>query len=332
MVQWRKWLPWAVAGVGCILLRKVLLALLMQLLAGYLLMALALPLCRLMERRLAPGLAAALSFGVLTVVLVGALLGVIPPLIQQFGQLGEEIPTLLKQGQGLLIKGQTFLNDHGFDLTPVREELFVQLGQQAGAAVGRAAQGVKQASQAAGKLVLSPLLAFYLLRDRRQIASLAVLAIPVQYRIRAVRAGREMRRETVNFLRGQLVLSAAVGALTALGLLAAGTPAWLALGLLMGVMELIPYIGPVMAGIPAVLLAMQGGLGKALWTLAALLIVQQVDSSLLSPRLLAGATNLHPLFVLLLVSAGGMVGGAVGMLAALPLAVSIRGGLRGWRE
>ncbi|MBE5803904.1 MAG: AI-2E family transporter [Clostridiales bacterium] len=328
----RRALPWIIAGgAAVLLLRDVLAALAMQLLAAWLLMALALPVCRLLEKRLSPGLSAALSFLILAALALGMLLGLIPPIIRQFQQLAADFPALLTWGRELLTKAQAFLQARGIDLAPLREELFSQLSQRVGALLTGAAQAVKQAVQAAGKLFLAPLFAFYLLRDRRRIASAMELLIPVRYRARAVRAAREMRRETVNFLRGQLMLSLSVGTLTAVGLLAAGTPGWLVLGLLMGVMELVPYIGPVIAGIPAVLLALQGGWLSALWTLGILLLVQQIESGLLSPRFLSGATRLHPLLVLLTISAGGMLGGPLGMVAALPAVVSLRGALRGWR-
>ena len=120
--------------------------------------------------------------------------------------------------------------------------------------------------------------------------------------------------------------------MTAVGLLLTGTPGWLLLGLLMGVLELVPYIGPVLAGVPAVLLALQGGWTRALWTLAVLLAVQETEGAVLSPRLVGKATALHPMCVLLLVSAGGMIAGAVGMVLTIPLVVSVRGAIRGWRE
>lgn len=327
-----KWLPWVLLAAAVVLLRHVLLSLAAQLLAAYLLVALALPLCRLLERRLSPSLAAALAFACLTLMAVGSGVLLLPPLVSQFRQLGEVIPQLLEGGQALLSRLQQFLQEKGLDASLMRDEVFAHLGQQAGAWAAAAIQRIRQAAASAGRLLLAPLLAFYLLRDRRRICALLTLVIPVQYRSRAVRAAREMRRETVNFLRGQQLLSAAVGTLTGLGLLLAGTPCALALGLLMGVMELVPYVGPVLAGGLAVVLALQDGLVQALWALVVVLLVQQADSSLLSPRLLSSATNMHPLWVLLLISAGGMLAGPLGMMASLPLAVSIRGGLRGWRE
>ena len=102
--------------------------------------------------------------------------------------------------------------------------------------------------------------------------------------------------------------------------------------LLMGVMELIPSIGPLLAGIPAVLLGLTGGWNRALWTLAVLVGVQQLEGGILSPRMLSGATKLSPLTVLLSISAGGLLGGTLGMLLALPVVVSLRGALRAFRS
>ena len=175
-------------------------------------------------------------------------------------------------------------------------------------------------------------MSFYLLRDRRRIASWLTLLLPVKHRARGVRAAREMKRETAAFLRGQLILCAAVGSMTAAALALLRVPGWLLLGVLMGVLELVPYIGPVIAGVPAVLLALQAGWMRALWTLAALLVIQEAEGAVLSPRLVGDATALHPLAVLLLISAGGMLGGALGMVTVIPAVVSLRGALRGWRE
>lgn len=314
-----------------ILLWRVLLALFTQILAAYVLMALALPLCRVLEKKLSPTLAATASFLALSLIGIAFLLLFVPPLLSQLKQLTESLPAVLSWAESQLAQLQQTLTARGVDLAPIRDELFTHLGQHAGSVVGSMARQAASAAAAAGKLFLAPLLAFYLLRDRKRISALLTLLIPIPYRARAVRAGREMRREAAAFLRGQLLVSAAVGLLTALGLLITGEPAWLLLGLLMGVMELIPYLGPFIAGVPAVLLALQRGFYPALWTLIVLLLVQQAEGSFLSPRLLSGATRLHPLAVLLAISAGSLLAGPMGMLAALPAVVALRGAVRGMR-
>ena len=150
----RKRLPWIIAGaaVAAFLLRRVLWALGVQLLAGYLLMVLALPLCRLLEKQLSPSAAAGLSFGALALAALVALLVVIPPLVQQFRQLAADFPALLQWGEELLGRVQTMLQARGLDLTPVRDELFAQLSQRAGALVSGIAQAVTQALQSLSRV------------------------------------------------------------------------------------------------------------------------------------------------------------------------------------
>lgn len=326
----------AALAVGLIaaaaLLWPVLLALATQIFWAYLLMGAALPLCRVLERKVSPSLAATGAFFALSLLGAGLLLLLVPTLIRQFEQLAQTLPGLLSSLGGVLTRFQDWLAEKGVAVAPMREELALQLKQIGGQLLPQAAQTLRNAASGFSSIMLAPLLAFYLLRDRRQISASLTLLVPMERRRAMVLAAREMRREMAGFLRGQLLLSAMVGLLTGLGLLLVGTPGWLVLGVLMGIMELIPYIGPLLAGIPAVLLGLTGGWERALWTLAVLVGVQQLEGGLLSPRMLSGATKLSPLTVLLSISAGGLLGGALGMLLALPAVVSLRGALRAFRS
>lgn len=330
--RWRLPLAAGLALTAALLLREVLWALGVQLAAAALLMLLALPLCRVLEGRMPPSAAAAVSLLMLGAGAALVMLLLIPPIVRQVQQLAADLPVMLAWLRGWWDTAAAWLSARGLDIAPVKEELFTLISSRAGSLVSGLVGTVTRLAGGVSRVLLSPLLAFYLLRDRKRIAAGLTLLLPVKHRAQGVRAAREMRRETAAFLRGQLLLSVAVGGLTALGLLLAGTPGWLLLGLLMGVMELVPYVGPVIAGVPAVLLALQNGWVGALWTLGVLVAVQQAEGTLLSPRLLAGATQLHPMAVLMLVSAGGMLGGAIGMVLVIPAVVSVRGALRGWRD
>lgn len=328
-----RWLPLIIflGAAGLFLLRRVIAALAVQLGGAGLVMLAALPLCRQLERRMRPGAAAALALALLAIGIALLLMMVCPPLLRQMRQLVEAAPELLGQCRLLWQSAAGWLSARGINMAPVQEELFGQITAGAGRLLTAAADTLRKAVGGMTRVLLAPLLAFYLLRDRQRISAALTLLVPIRCRAKGVRAAREMRRETSAFLRGQLLLSLAVGALTALGLLLTGTPGWLPLGLLMGVMELLPYIGPVIAGIPAVLLALQNGWLHALWALGVILTVQQLESILLSPRLLAGAMQLHPMAVLLLIPAGGILAGPAGMVAILPAVVALRGAWRGWK-
>ena len=96
----------------------------------------------------------------------------------------------------------------------------------------------------------------------------------------------------------------------------------------MGLCELIPYIGPFIGAVPIALFSWPMGLSTLLWALGVAIAVQQIEGYFLSPHLMAGATGLHPVYVLLLLSAGGLLWGVLGMVIALPLFVCVRGAAR----
>ena len=124
------------------------------------------------------------------------------------------------------------------------------------------------------------------------------------------------------------MISLAVGGLTAAGLLLCGIPAWLLLGAVMGVMELIPYVGPFVGGAMVLLFSLQAGTGRMLWALAVVLVVQQLEGNWLSPQMMSDATRLHPVVVLLCIMMGGAVGGVAGILLAVPAVLCLRAALR----
>ena len=107
-----------------------------------------------------------------------------------------------------------------------------------------------------------------------------------------------------------------------------GVPSWMFLGLVIGILELIPYVGPVAGGLLAALFALPMGWGRALWAAGVVAAVQQLDGSFLSPKLLSTATRLHPVVVILCVTVGGAAAGMAGILLSVPLLLCIRAALR----
>jgi predicted PurR-regulated permease PerM len=123
------------------------------------------------------------------------------------------------------------------------------------------------------------------------------------------------------WLLGQLVAMTFLFVVTGLGLWAIGVPAALALALLAGLAQFVPLIGPVVAAIPALLVALSEGWQTALWTLLLYLAIQQVESNLLTPLVQRQAVSLPPAITLFAVVAFGLLFGPLGILFATPLAV-----------
>jgi len=134
------------------------------------------------------------------------------------------------------------------------------------------------------------------------------------------------------FFRGQLVLSAVIGVTVWAGLTLIGVPGALALGVLAGVLEVIPTLGPILAAIPAVFLALLQGstsypdtshLTIMFIVIAMYLIVQQIENYVLVPRILGGSVGVHPALILIGVMVFTFQFGILGAFVATPVLASI---------
>lgn len=324
-----RWAVGVFAALTAALAWKPLAGLLWQLALGLILAALALPLCRKAEKRLSRPWAAGCAAGALTVGILGLMSLTAPAVVSQIGLVIGQAPRLLDALEEIWsdIVRRKWVSRLGLDPDTPRQWIGMLGGWIADSLphwISRIGAGVDALSRA----VLSPVLAFYFLRDRDQFSYQLSLLIPARYRRQALTALQEMRKEAGGYLRGQTLVALAVAALTAAGLFLVGTPAWLVLGILMGLCEFIPYVGPLIGGVPIALFSLPQGMETTLWALGVTILVQQIEGYILSPRLMGSATGLHPVFVLALLSFGGAVGGLAGMMAALPAFVCLRGAYR----
>ena len=311
------------------LLWRPLGRLLWQLLFALLLTAAALPLDKRLEKRVNKTLAALLSAGTLVLLALGAIGLLVPLLLDQARLIMVQTPRFVQEAQQFF---EDLRKEEWFSLLGQDRDLPTQWLNRAAAWIeeslpallGLAGAGFDAVSRA----FLAPVLAFYFLRDRELFSYQLSLLIPARHRRRVLAALQGMAREVGGYIRGQSLVALAVGMLTALGLFLVGMPAWLALGIVMGVCEWIPYVGPLIGGIPIALFSLPLGLTSTLWALGVAAAVQQIEGFFLSPFLMAGATGLHPVYVMLLLSAGGMLLGLPGMMLALPAFLCVRGGLR----
>ena len=123
------------------------------------------------------------------------------------------------------------------------------------------------------------------------------------------------------WLLGQLVAMLIVGVLTGLGAWLIGLPSAIALGLVAGLLEFIPFAGPMLAAIPALLIALTMDTQTVIMTLALYTIIQQVEGNLITPIVQRQAVSLPPALTLFALIAMGLVFGPLGILFAAPLTV-----------
>ncbi len=173
---------------------------------------------------------------------------------------------------------------------------------------------------------------FYLTRDADRILTWLDNLAPAPFREDFVRLRHEITKVWNAFLRGQLILGLFIAVITTAVNTAIGLPNAPALGLLAGVLEFIPNIGPTVAAIPAILIALFQGsywlplsnFWFAVLVAGVYILIQQVEANLLIPRIMGRGLNLHPLVVLVAVILGGSLAGVLGVLIAAPTVATLR--------
>jgi predicted PurR-regulated permease PerM len=125
------------------------------------------------------------------------------------------------------------------------------------------------------------------------------------------------------FMRGVALTAAAVGVLTYLGLLVIGIEYALVFGLLAGLLEIVPILGPILAAIPILIVAFLQSPTQAVIVLVFLVILQQIESHILFPNIVHTQTHISPLLIVVALLVGGALAGLIGALAAVPLAAAL---------
>lgn len=178
-------------------------------------------------------------------------------------------------------------------------------------------------------LILGLVIAVYILKDQDFFLNLWDKTLDVLLKPHAESKFRkilsDIHKILSNFFRGQLIDGLIVGILSSIALFIIGVEFSIFIGMFAGLANIIPYFGPIMGMIPAVTICLLNGeIFKAILSLIILLIIQQIDGAIISPRIVGNSVGLHPVFVLLSVVIGGRYFGIVGMLLAVPSAAIMK--------
>jgi len=280
--------------------------------------------------RLSRSGATALVFGMVILTLLAAPAVAAPPLVRavrslnlDFEQIGESIDRLM--AQPVVFLGQEW------DVRTVYEELRDTLEAFLHSVAAGTLNVVVGFASTLFWLVFILLSAFYLVRDADRITGWIDHLPPSSLQKDFVRLRQRITKVWHAFLRGQLLMGAILGVITTVVATVVGLPNALALGLLAGLMEFIPNIGPIIAAVPAVLIAFFQGstwiplsnLWFAVLVLALYLIIQQIEGNVLMPRVMGQSLNLHPFVILVAIIAGGNLAGVLGMLLAAPTVATL---------
>jgi predicted PurR-regulated permease PerM len=173
-------------------------------------------------------------------------------------------------------------------------------------------------------LIVIPFFLFYVLYDRAKAMRGAFSVIPVRYRTDTLNLARIVDNNLSAYIRGQLLLCFFIGFMTTVGLTLLGVHFPAVLGLVAGVFEILPFIGPILGAVPAVIVATIQAPLLGLWTLLLFVGIQQAENLLLVPRVSGRAVKLHPAVIMVVLVLGNQIAGFWGMVLAVPVTAIIR--------
>ncbi|WP_331000413.1 AI-2E family transporter [Clostridium sp. NSJ-145] len=169
-----------------------------------------------------------------------------------------------------------------------------------------------------------PVVAYYFLADGELIYNKLLLIFPTDKRILIRKINANIDKVLSRYIISQLLLSGIIGVLTFIMLIILGIKLPLILAILNAIANIIPYFGPIIGGAPIVFIALMQSPTKAILALIGAFVIQQIEGDLLAPKITGVCINFHPIIIIILLILGGKIGGAAGMILAVPILVIIK--------
>lgn len=191
-----------------------------------------------------------------------------------------------------------------------------------GSGAGRILRGV---TETLAVVLLAPVLAFYMLMDATKFKQKARELTPPAHREEVVYVSTQVTTALGSFVRGQLLVAFIVGVLSSIALKVLDLPFWLLIGIIAGLLNLVPFVGPFVGGALAAAVALfNGSVSQALWAVGLFTLIQQIDNHIITPMIQRTRVSLSPLVIVLSLIAGGATAGLLGVLVAVPTVAAFR--------
>ncbi|MFW5649083.1 MAG: AI-2E family transporter [Candidatus Alkaliphilus sp. MAG34] len=168
-------------------------------------------------------------------------------------------------------------------------------------------------------IILIPILAFYFLKDAGKFKNILVSTVPRFCRQEVIGTANGINEVLSGFIRGQLVVALFVSVLTIVSLLILKVEFAVTVGMVVGVTNVIPYFGPIVGIIFAIIFSSPGGVKKVLWVTLVLLIIHQIEGGIISPKIMGQNVGIHPVVIILSLIVAGKFFGVFGLLITVPV-------------
>ena len=271
---------------------------------------------------LPPGPSTAVVFVAAAVVLALVAGGLVPPIVDQFDDVGRQVRGGVDELVRTVASGPFGVSEREAQLAI--DDAVQRAGERSGAVVSGVLNGAVIVGQLLAQLLLTVVLAFFFIKDGPRLWDWLVGLFPRRRRDAVRGVGASGWQILGAYVRGMALVGLVDAVLIGLALAALGVPLVLPLAALTFLCAFVPLIGAVAAGAAAALVALvAAGPVTAVLVVAAVIVVQQVEGNLLYPVVVGRAMELHPVVILLAVTTGVVVAGIIGALVAVPLAAVI---------
>lgn len=269
-----------------------------------------------LRRHLPPAAASAIIVFGLTIAALGLVVIVVAAIVNRLEELGHHTDIAMNA------LGRWF-DDAGASATApatARTQLEGASGFLQGGLLGAVVAGIDSALGFIAGRALSLFLMYYVLKDGEAIRDWGIAQAPARFRAEYADFVASTTRSTAGFLAARCVISLVVALFVAAGALVLGVPMVLTLFVVTFIGGFVPYIGAFVGGGLAALLALSdGGAVPALLMIAIVIVANLVLENLVQPRIMSGHLAIHPMLVVVVTTAGGVIGGLVGLVLAVPL-------------
>lgn len=288
---------------------------------------------RLERRGVGRGTASVLITAAFFSLLLALLAWMGPMLYHQLGELINKIPTLIRQveimlrqeGEPLFRSIRTLTNGRVNGVPNDAGDVIEQALAVAGGVVMTVLASGGAVLNVVSLLLITPIVAFYLLRDWDKLVAKVDVLLPRAYADNIRQQAKEVNRALAGYLRGQTYVILILAAFYVVALTLLGVKYSLLLGVLAGFFVIVPYIGTLISTLLGMMVAYgQYDLDPLFWGVAGVYALGQVlESQILVPKIIGENVGLHPLWLLFGMLAGGVLLGFVGVLLAVPITAVI---------
>lgn len=272
-----------------------------------------------MQKRKLPRVLGALTLFMLTFLFMGLLsYFVIPPLAKEISQLASQFPTFVNQ----INIDESLIKRQGIDggLAQSVQGLLVEISRSLKETASSFIAAIFGLLGGIFSAVLILVISFYLVVEEDGVEKFVKELIPGKFQSQALRIIRKIEVKLGRWFVGQISLGLIVGSLSLVGLYILGVPYAFVLAILAGILELIPYLGPALSAIPAIIIAYTVSPLLAVLTLLLYFLIQQFENYLIVPKVMEKSVGLHPVVIIIVVLIGGQLGGVLGVILSVPFA------------